>query len=272
MKKIATLILFVAPLFSMGQLGIRIAGNNVKCNGNANGSATANVSGGLQPYTYTWSNGSTKATVAGLSAGIYTLTVVDNLGSRGQSTITINEPAPLSVVIDSNVVQPCFRVQGGGVCGCGNSVWAIVSGGTGPYSYLWPLDTNATSDTISNVCYLEFAVIVTDHNGCTIQDSIDIVSPVTEGINEAKGESENVKVYPNPSNGVFSVEVNNEKRIVNSVTEIYNSLGQKVFSNAQIITSSNFQIDLSGQPAGIYLYRIVSETGDLVGEGKLILN
>ena len=43
-------------------------------------SATAIVTGGQSPYTYTWSNGSTSATATNLLAGTYTVTVTDKLG------------------------------------------------------------------------------------------------------------------------------------------------------------------------------------------------
>ncbi|NNM95618.1 MAG: T9SS type A sorting domain-containing protein, partial [Bacteroidia bacterium] len=49
---------------------------------------------------------------------------------------------------------------------------------------------------------------------------------------------------------------------------IYNMLGEQVYSHYQITTPSEYQIDLSSQPAGIYLYRVITETGYLIGEGK----
>ena len=61
-----------------------------------------------------------------------------------------------------------------------------------------------------------------------------------------------------------------------SVVEVYNMLGEKVYSHYKITNpdnyrESNYQIDLSSQPNGVYLYRVITETGDLVGEGKLII-
>jgi hypothetical protein len=53
--------------------------------------------------------------------------------------------------------------------------------------------------------------------------------------------------------------------------EVYNVLGEKVYSNYQITKSSNYQIDLSSQPNGVYLYRVIAEDGNLAGEGKLVI-
>jgi hypothetical protein len=75
-------------------------------------------------------------------------------------------------------------------------------------------------------------------------------------------------VYPNPSNGKFTIK----SSVVShqSIVEVFNVLGQQVYSNSFQIPVSGFQIDLSGQPSGIYLYRIITDSGTLVGEGKLI--
>jgi len=95
-------------------------------------------------------------------------------------------------------------------------------------------------------------------------------------VNSLMTNSEELRVYPNPNNGRFTIEVNSEKLKVNSVAEIYNSLGQKVYSSPFIPDSyrdhhSSFIIDVSGQPAGIYLYRVITEMGDLISSGKVVV-
>jgi hypothetical protein len=82
--------------------------------------------------------------------------------------------------------------------------------------------------------------------------------------------SNSVSVYPNPSKGVYAFEVKSEELKVKSIIEVYNVLGQQVYSNSLVIPDSSFQIDLTAQPNGVYLYRVISETGTVMGEGKLI--
>jgi len=82
-------------------------------------------------------------------------------------------------------------------------------------------------------------------------------------------ENTEVKIHPNPSSdGVFFFElkVNSEKCNV----EVYNMLGEKIYS-AFSIFNSPFSIDIKNQPAGIYLYRLVSDQGKLIGSGKLVI-
>ena len=45
-----------------------------------NNTATVSASGGLSPYTYSWSSGSTSVTATNLTSGTYTVTVTDKLG------------------------------------------------------------------------------------------------------------------------------------------------------------------------------------------------
>jgi hypothetical protein len=69
------------------------------CNGEANGTATVSVSGGITPYTYHWSTGSTTDTntISDLTAGVYTVTVKDALNKVITSTFTVNEPSVIVI-------------------------------------------------------------------------------------------------------------------------------------------------------------------------------
>ncbi len=82
-------------------------------------------------------------------------------------------------------------------------------------------------------------------------------------------EQNQITVMPNPSNGTFTFLLEREKVNGESI-EIYTMLGEKVYSQFGICSSS-FTIDLSSQPNGIYLYRVLNEEGGLVGEGKLVI-
>ncbi|MBI1226001.1 MAG: HYR domain-containing protein [Bacteroidetes bacterium] len=64
--------------------------NDASCPGGvADGTVTAAVNGGTQPYTYAWTNGSSAATAGGLSVGTYTLSVTDANGCQTTMTSTI---------------------------------------------------------------------------------------------------------------------------------------------------------------------------------------
>ena len=51
--------------------------SNVSCFGGSDGSATASAAGGTTAYSFAWSSGANTATAANLTAGTYTVTVID---------------------------------------------------------------------------------------------------------------------------------------------------------------------------------------------------
>ena len=92
-------------------------------------------------------------------------------------------------------------------------------------------------------------------------------------INELKVENGELKVYPNPSNGIFNIQMDNAQWAMDNEkvqVEVYNVLGEKVYSSVLSIVNSPLSIDLSKQVTGIYLYRVIDETGKCIGSGKLI--
>jgi large repetitive protein len=143
---------------------------NVSCNGGNNGSVTANVTGGITGYTYTWSpNVSNGPTANTLSAGTYSLTITDNNGCTVANTVTITQPPfPLNVSISNSAVS-C----NGGSNGSLNS---FASGGTGPYSYLWT-PGGFTGSSVTNIPAGNYAVTVTDAKGCTASGNTIITQP-----------------------------------------------------------------------------------------------
>ncbi len=78
-------------------------------------------------------------------------------------------------------------------------------------------------------------------------------------------ENKGVSVYPNPSHGVFNFTL----PAGNNLVKVYNVLGQEVLSSS--ISSTNNKVNLSSQPKGIYIYRILTETGEAISTGRLAI-
>lgn len=147
---------------------INMSVTNVLCNGQNNGSATAAVSGGSPNYTYSWTSGGTAATETGLGPGTYTLTVTDANSCPQNVQVTITQPAPLTSTMSTIDVG----------CAASGSATVNVTGGTGPYSYLWSSGGNSATDI--NLTVGTYTVLVTDSNGCTLTDTATIIN--TTGI------------------------------------------------------------------------------------------
>ncbi|MBI3509535.1 MAG: gliding motility-associated C-terminal domain-containing protein [Bacteroidetes bacterium] len=143
--------------------------SNASCSGNCNGSASVTPSGGTSPYTYLWSPGAqTTSSINNLCAGTYTCNVTDAAGCTGQDIITITEPNALL----ANVTSINVSCNGG----CNGSATANPNGGTGPYTYLW-MPGGQTTNNVSGLCAGNYTVTITDVNGCTVNQQVNITQP-----------------------------------------------------------------------------------------------
>ncbi|MFH1004504.1 MAG: SBBP repeat-containing protein, partial [Bacteroidota bacterium] len=146
---------------------VSVSGTNVSCNGGSNGSATANPSGGINPYSYLWSNGQINQTATALGSGSYTVTITDANGCTAFKSIYITEPTALSLS-KSFTNASCYNNEG--------TANVTVSGGVFPYSYLWNNgQTNQTATTLGSGSY---TITITDANGCNASDTVQINNSV----------------------------------------------------------------------------------------------
>jgi len=131
--------------------------------GAANGSINVNVSGGVGPYTYNWSNGQTTEDISNLTPGAYQLQVTDFQGCEIQVYKYVQNSSPLNVNVS------------GSFSGCdpnGGSAAATVTGGQSPYIYLW--NNGETSNSATGLPTGFSSVFVEDQNGCTGYDYINL--------------------------------------------------------------------------------------------------
>ena len=78
----------------------------------------------------------------------------------------------------------------------------------------------------------------------------------TVGISEE--ESNGINVYPNPTNGVFQVNIDNPANII-SINVL--SLNGQIIKHEEKITSSIYVFDISLEPAAVYIVEIKSIIG-----------
>lgn len=95
------------------------------------------------------------------------------------------------------------------------------------------------------------------------------------GVNKIANINAQITVYPNPSNGNFTIACHADLASGSTasqpiILEIYNTLGEKVYAQSTI-DNSQVAINLSDQPNGVYFYRIMNETGNLLGQGKVVI-
>src|SRR5581483_982494 len=149
---------------------INFTSQSLKCNGQSDGSATASASGGTSPYTYNWSNGGTNATHSNLSAGTYTVTVIDDHSCTATASITITQPTALTTFIASTTPVSCYGMANG-------TATAAPTGGTGTYTYSWTTIPTQHTAVATGLTAGSYTVIVNDANGCSSTASALIYQP-----------------------------------------------------------------------------------------------
>jgi gliding motility-associated-like protein len=152
-------------------LAVSTTQTDVLCAGAATGTATAVVSGGTAPYSYSWNTTpvQTLPNATGLVAGSYTLTVTDANGCIVSTNITITQPAAITVTTTKTDVS----------CNGGNNgaATAVTAGGTGPYGYSWNTTPVQSTSAITGLSAGSYTVTVTDGNGCTSNATVQITEP-----------------------------------------------------------------------------------------------
>lgn len=85
-----------------GPLAIEVTSTDVSCGGIDDGTAMVTASGGTGNYSYSWSNGSTEATITDLASGSYTITVDDGNETLQDLVIITNNNSTFYADTDSD--------------------------------------------------------------------------------------------------------------------------------------------------------------------------
>lgn len=128
-----------------------------------NGHAKANVSGGILPFNFDWSNSANADSIFGLAAGNYTVTVIDAEGCISIASVDlINIGVPVDVIIEPDAIT-IFQGEG--------ALLEVVSDAA-IVSYDWGSDdglscTDCAIPSASPEVTTQYTVTVIDADGCT---------------------------------------------------------------------------------------------------------
>jgi hypothetical protein len=154
----------------------------IHCNGDNN--ATLNASAmGMPPFNFYWSDGYEELGIANynsirsfLSPGIYMVTITDGNSGQGSCAtlvwLEVTEPDP--IVVNYEMYEPyCYGQPSG-------SINTSPIGGTinlGSYTYAWSHNISEIWGSVSGLPAGSYTVTVSDENGCSATQTIDLMQP-----------------------------------------------------------------------------------------------
>lgn len=148
-----------------------------RCHQN-NGIIYSIVNGGVQPYQYLWSNGTTQYSVSGLSGNqMYTLTITDANNCVYQDTVFVPAPEPPQITSTSFTPPLCYGGKDG-------TAYVTHQYGTPPLYYQWVPPANGYQDSINySVSAGTYTVYLQDYYGCLTYTTITVTQPPPIGLN-----------------------------------------------------------------------------------------
>lgn len=201
--------------------------------------------------TYTWTGGIVNAVAfTPTSSATYSVTGTDANGCQNSTSqvVTVN-PLP---TISANTSNSLMCV--------GQTVTITANGAT---TYTWNTSATSAAIVVSPTTTTTYSVNGTDANNCSNSSSFTQSVSTCTGIN-AFTQNHQINIYPNPNNGIFTVEINVTG---NFDIEAYNIIGELIYAGR--LKAGLNSIDLKAE-AGVYYYSIL-DAKKIIHQGKLIV-
>jgi hypothetical protein len=132
---------------------------------------------------------------------------------------------------------------------------------SGASSYTWnPGNLVGKSVTVSPTVTTTYTVAGLNANGCKSASNITVYVHICTGIDDLSANGADIKIYPNPNDGHFTMELNFASPDANTI-EIFNVLGEIVY--VKTLTGLNKQELIFDLSAGIYIAKISNKNGSV---------
>lgn len=196
--------------------------------------------------------------IAGLSSGsafpvgttTQTYNYTDAGGNAGQCSFTVTVHPPINLAV--NQVNNDAGSAGNG------SISITVTGGAAPYTYVWTRNGQpfATTEDLTNLFAGQYAVTVTDVNGCTVASAALTVNSSVSA--HEPGSDLSWSLYPNPATDEVYLKI--EDAIHGDLhLRIFDAAGKFLQEQEIQPGTEPVRIDLSGLPDGWLMFSISGE-------------
>lgn len=210
------------------------------CAGSCDGAINTLISGGIPPYSITWSNGAATNNISQLCADKYTLTIEDANKCKRVQAYNLPNPAPLKVDL------------GGDISLCNGQRYTVRANIADPVAtYVWAgPDFNANTAEVDLQNSGDYHVTVTDGKGCVMRDTINITQVLTDISAEFVASTQ---VFQNEEVSLINISAPVPER---TVWEIPEGRNITVLQNTPLLAGLRFA------DTGVYRIRLHSFTGD----------
>ncbi len=187
--------------------------------------------------TYTYSNGTDVVTPT--ADATYSVSGTDANGcvssTDAVSNVTVNA-LPIIMATTTNTL----------LC-VGETATLSVTGAT---SYTWSTAENTADIAVSPTVNAIYTVDGTDANGCVNTTTVSQDVSSCTGIMATEAFESTLRVFPNPNNGLFTIELNTTSQVI-----VINALGQVVIS--ETLETGKHSLDIHYQATGVYFVKVI---------------
>ncbi len=211
---------------------------------------------------YLWSDGSTGQTLQVTSAGIYSVTATDYNGCSNSDAINVTTPGIPATRDLQNVVvtgNPCYSATQTITLAGGGTTFVVKNGG-GATLIAGQNIVGLPGLSVDPGGYLH-AYITTTNTFCgsippplaaVISNDDPVISPVL-----SPGPETMLKLYPNPSTGLITLEISNPG-MVKAGVEIIDMAGRHIYARVFENMHIREQVDLGRFPGGFYMVKFTA--------------
>ncbi|MCC6701395.1 MAG: T9SS type A sorting domain-containing protein [Fluviicola sp.] len=217
---------------------------------------TTTLTGGGTATSFVWDNGVNDGdVVTPANTTVYTVVGTDANGCSAEAAVTVTvNPLP-AVALNGSLEGTVCGNQDITLTGTpSGGTYSVVSGTAGALTgNIFNAQTQGT---------WQIAYTYTDGNGCSNADTLDYNVNCLLGL-EILGANGTVNIYPNPSNGNFTI---NSGVAITGTVELFDEMGRLVYTQA-VSQMKNKQFEVKNLTPGIY--NITITNGGDVYSGKM---
>ena len=205
--------------------------------------------------TYSWSNGSTLILIAPAPTVNTTYSVIGTnaVGGCTSTAFKVVMPVALPTVTITTPSTMCI-----------GETRTLVASASGADTYSWNTGGNSAVTVVSpSVSTIYTITVASNVTGCSNTGTTNLVVNGCVGLKTQSSSLGGISIYPNPNNGEFTIELNNN---LNKTFEISDVTGRIVYKGSSADDKTNVNINTLAK--GIYYIKVIS--GDKFEVFKII--